>query len=89
MGVGCGLSFHLVFLSLILSFICGCFHLFKDEKDARDYIINQYYICKEYCTIVKAIVPKGTEYIEGYFDSAYGLFNSIATKAVKYVPLNE
>jgi len=45
----------------------GGFHLFKTESDAKTFMVNM-------CTmnvifkLFRAIVPKGTHYIEGYYD---------------------
>ena len=66
----------------------NCFHLFTNYDTALEY----YGLRKPHTTdnmiIIKAIIPKGTPYIEGFFDSCFGEFDSIATKSVIYQPLD-
>lgn len=62
----------------------GVFHMFANYEDAMDELNwltfpeNMDVLCS--CAIVKCIIPKGSEYIEG----KYIYFHSIASKSVIY-----
>ena len=61
----------------------GGFHLFKNKDDADEWSYQK--LNNEFCpfhglVVVKAIVPKGTKYVEGKF----GPYEAVAVKNVKY-----
>ena len=66
-------------------------HLFKDLEDAikfAKYKNNSNHSSNFSYQVIKAIIPKGTEYIEGEFQTFFDTYKSIATKSVIYQPLD-
>ena len=65
----------------------GGFHLFENYQDAkreRD-LLNNRHGGRYLYVVAKAIVPAGTDYMEGYFNT----YRSVAVKKVKYEKLNK
>ena len=63
-------------------------HLFKDLEEAIKFANYKNDTKHKPYQVIKAIIPKGTEYIEGEFSSLFGTYKSIATKSVIYQPLD-
>jgi len=60
----------------------GGFHLFKQKEDAEKEaeLLNHYHPASRGYRVVKAVVPKGTPYVEGF----YGGTKAIIVKKVTY-----
>lgn len=59
----------------------GLFHAFVNEKDARYFLNETYQTWERTLYIIKCVIPKGTEYVEGDF----GTMPNYGSRAIKFV----